>query len=501
MSSKSAPSPKAKASTVDGRPWSLATRLTLWFFLSSFALVLAATGYLYWALARNLDREDDHFLTDRARGVLALLRERPTDQEAIRKQIAWAGAALTESTIYLRVLKDDGQVVAETPGMADRLPSSVFAPAQADLGDALSGTNHRSGSGRWFRVLAVQTPIDAARGEPLVVQVAMDRSHEEELLEDYRRNLWIVLGVALILCSVGGFEMIRRGIRPVKNIAATAARIRSSTLNERITRAGLPAELRTLADTFNDMLDRLESSFDRLSRFSADIAHELRTPLNNLRGEAEVALSRPRSFEEYRDVIGSALEEYGRLARLIDSLLFLARAENPATQIARDLVDVGTELERLREYYEATAAEAQVRLAVACPASITAKLDRTLLQRAVGNLVENALAHTPPHGAVTLTALSQDGWLSVELSDTGHGIDPGHLPHLFERFYRADRARKSRKGGSVGLGLAIVKSIAELHGGTVGITSKVGQGTQVVLRLPLVSPCPADNGSPASSER
>ena len=144
-------------------------------------------------------------------------------------------------------------------------------------------------------------------------------------------------------------DTFRKAIRPVQDIAVTASRIRSSTLDERIAVDGLPAELRILADAFNEMLDRLESSFDRLSQFSADIAHELRTPLNNLRGEAEVALTRPRNLDEYRDVIGSSLEEFGRLSRMIDSLLFLARAENPATQINREPVDVGIELERLRE--------------------------------------------------------------------------------------------------------------------------------------------------------
>ena len=484
MSSKNAPNPEIPVPAPKKHPWSLSARLTLWFFVTSFSLILVATGYLYLALAKNLDREDDHFLTDRARGVLALLRERPTDQEAIQKQVVLAGAAHPESVIYLRVLQEEGQMVAETLGMGQVLPSSVFSQTHADTSVEFSGHNHRSVNGRWFRVVAVRAANDRPGVSTLIVQAAMDRSHEEELLEDYRRNLWIVLGVALIVCSLGGYFLVRKAVRPVQNIAATARRIRSSTLNERITADGLPAELRILADTFNEMLDRLESSFDRLSQFSADIAHELRTPLNNLRGEAEVALTRPRTLDEYRDVIGSSLEEFGKLSRMIDSLLFLARAENPATQINREPVDVGIELERLREYYEATAAEAKIELTVACPSNVVAQLDKSLLQRAVGNLVENAMAYTPPQGVVSLTASLLDDCLIIGVADTGHGIDPKHLPHLFDRFYRADRARKSRKTGNVGLGLAIVKGIAELHGGKVEITSRVDGGTTVVLRLP-----------------
>ena len=247
--------------------------------------------------------------------------------------------------------------------------------------------------------------------------------------------------------------------------------------------AGLPAELLALADTFNEMLDRLEESFGRLARFSTDIAHELRTPVNNLRGEVEVALGKPRGPEEYRDVLGSCLEECGRLARLIDSLLFLARAESPQAPVAREPLDVGRELATIRAFYEAAAAEAGVTLAVAAPDGVVAALDRTLFQRAVGNLVANALAHTPAGGSVTLRAAADGDRLRVEVADTGSGIAPEHLPHVFDRFYRADPARATADG-RVGLGLAIVKSIAELHGGTAAVVSTPGQGTRVTLRFP-----------------
>lgn len=311
----------------------------------------------------------------------------------------------------------------------------------------------------------------------------MDRTHEDELLEDYRRNLWIVLGVCLVGCSLGSYLLVRRAIRPIANIAETATHIHSTTLGERIDLAGLPAELLALAGAFNEMLDRLKISFERLAQFSADIAHELRTPLYILRGEAEVAASQARTPEEYREVIDSALEEYEKLSRLIDNLLFLARAENPATQIARQPIDVSAELERLRDYYETSAAEAQVRLSVAAPPKVVASVDAKLLQLALGNLVENALAHTPPGGDIKMSLAEADGWLTIEVADTGAGIEARHLPHLFDRFYRVDAARHSSKAGNVGLGLAIVKSIATLHNGTVSITSQPGMGTKMTLRL------------------
>jgi two-component system heavy metal sensor histidine kinase CusS len=274
------------------------------------------------------------------------------------------------------------------------------------------------------------------------------------------------------------------GIQPIEAVTKAASRIRSTTLHERLTTDGLPTELRVLASTFNEMLERLEESFTRLSQFSADIAHELRTPVNNLRGEVEVALTRPRSVEEYREVFGSCLEEFGRLSQLIESLLFLARAENAQTSMPRESIDVRGELTKVHEFYEAAAAEAGITFSMAAPEQVTACLNRTLFQRAVGNLVANALAHTPSGGTVNLLAAREGDTIRVEVSDSGQGIPPEDLARVFDRFYRVDRSRSSTSGG-FGLGLAIVKGIALLHGGTAEISSQVGRGTRVVLVFPL----------------
>jgi two-component system heavy metal sensor histidine kinase CusS len=476
MSSKSGPEPRAAP-----RAWSLAARLTVWYTASAFALVLGATGFLYWVLATNLDREDDESLADEVRVLGTALRDRPDDPAALRQEAERASATRPSAPLYVRVLNAEGRPVAETPGMADVLPPAVFPPpGGADTEPAGADVRGPHGS---FRVLA-------ARAGATTFQVGMDRTREDELLTGYRRSLWLVLALALGACAVLGYQIARRGLRPLREVAATARRIRSTTLaEERLAPAGLPAELATLAVTFNAMLDRLEESFARLARFSADIAHELRTPVNNLRGEVEVALGRPRSPEEYRELLGSCLEECGRLARLIDSLLFIARAEDPRTQVERERLDVGRELDAVREFYEVAAAEAGVALTAAAPPALMADLNRPLLQRAVGNLVANALAHTRPGGRVALSAAPDGGGLNIEVADTGCGIDAAHLPHLFDRFYRADPARSSA-GGGVGLGLAIVKTIAELHGGSVALTSEVGRGTRVSLRFPAPQPYP-----------
>ena len=232
------------------------------------------------------------------------------------------------------------------------------------------------------------------------------------------------------------------------------------------------------------MLERLEQSFTRISRFSADIAHELRTPLNNLLGEIEVALSRSRAAEDYRDTLVSSVEECGRLARLIDNLLFLARAEAPKAVMTREALDLAAELATMCNFYEAAANEVGVRLIVAEHGRAVAEVNRLLFQRAMNNLVTNALAHTPTGGSVTLAASGDATRTVVEVVDTGCGIPATDLPHVFDRFYRVDQARQSGEGAHVGLGLSLVKSIVELHGGTVHISSELGRGTKVTLRFP-----------------
>jgi two-component system heavy metal sensor histidine kinase CusS len=275
-------------------------------------------------------------------------------------------------------------------------------------------------------------------------------------------------------------------------MAATARRISSTHLGERIRTEGYPFELASLAGTFNEMLDRLEDSFDRISRFSADIAHDLRTPVNNIRGEAEVALARARTIDEYRDALESSLEEAVRLSDLIANLLFLARAESPLAHLRRERVDVTELLDGVQEYYEASAADGGISLSTTFgDEPVIAELDRTLMQRAVGNLVSNAVAHTLSGGSVVMAASSESSVVRIEVTDTGIGIPSEALPRVFDRFFRVDPSRSQASGGT-GLGLAIVQGIMLLHGGKVDIVSQPGKGTRVILSLPASAPAMAN---------
>jgi len=463
-----------------GAGWrgSLAARMTLWYALSAFSLVLAASLFLYGALSHSLEHKDDLQLSQKLEILTAYMKKNPGDQEDLQKFVGVLPFWYRTVSFCTRILDGD-RVLTETPGMSQTLPVDLFK--QESLNNP-SSTVH-SQEGEPFRVFVAQVPWEGFIHPTVTVQMAMDIGSDEIILGKFRKKILKVMGFSFVACALAGYWIARRGIRPVRKMADTAAQINSSTLYERLDRSGLPSELSDLAATFNDMLDRLEDSFARLSRFSSDIAHELRTPIQNLRGEAEVALSKERKPEEYRDLLGSFLEEYQRLSNLIDRLLFLARADNPQTQIQREELDLKKELGLLLDYYGPSAGESGIALQVQAQEGLRANLDRSLFQRAVGNLVENALKHTAAGGSILLRTFNGDGQVHVEVADTGSGIPADQIPRVFDRFYRVDPSRTPSSGGA-GLGLSIVKSIMDLHSGSVEIQSHVGKGTEVRLLFP-----------------
>lgn len=466
------------------RRWwgTLAFRLTAGYAISGLLTVFFATASLYVVLVTELDRSTDLFLADKVNVLRTMLRERPDDLDGLREEVELESAARRYEQFYIRLLDRRGNELMATPRMAEQLDLTQFiaqTQSRPDRAIALMGKQGKS-----FRVTSAMLPVGSPPTVTDIIQIAVDVSQKEELLARYRRWFGAIMLGSFVIFPVAGYQIARRGIRPVEEMATTARHISSSNLRERILPEGYPVELASLADTFNQMLDRLEESFERISRFSADIAHDLRTPVNNIRGEAEVALARARTVDEYRDALGSCLEEAVRLSDLIGDLLFLARAESPLTHLRRATVDVGELLGSVREYYEASAAEGGISLMTAVSTGpVIGNLDRPLIQRAVGNLIANALAHTPPGGTVVLETNTEHSTIRIEVSDTGDGIPSEALPRVFDRFYRVDTSRSQTSGGT-GLGLAIVQSIMVLHGGHAEIASELGQGTRVTLHLP-----------------
>ncbi len=460
----------------------LAFRLTAWYVLAGLALVILTTTSLYFLLVTELQKSTDLFLADKVHVLRTMLRERPDDWDGLQEEIELESAARRYQQFYIRLLDERNAPLLTTPGMAEQLDLLQLTAQSQGRPEHPASMNGKNG--RLFFVMSAPAAVgDSAKTDTM--QIAIDVSQQEALLARYRQRFWFILLGTLALFPLVGYQIARRGIRPVREVATIARHISSTNLHERIQPEGYPSELASLAGTFNKMLDGLEESFERISRFSADIAHDLRTPVNNIRGEAEVALARARTVDEYREVLGSCLEEAVRLSDLIGDLLFLARAESPLAHLHRESIDVGELLSGIREYYEAPAADRGVSLSTVVPNEpVFAQLDRSLLQRAVGNLVSNALAHTPPGKSVVLGASVETASVRIEVSDAGVGIPAEALPRVFDRFFRVDESRSQASGGT-GLGLAIVQSIMLLHGGNVEIASKVGQGTQVTLRMPL----------------
>lgn len=462
----------------------LAFRLSAAYSLAGLLLVVLATASLYVVLRTELDRSNELFLADKLNVLRTMLRDRPDDEDALREEIELESQARRYQQFYIRLVDEHGVPLMTTPDMANKL--DIAEVPWLSRGEYQRSTTMAGRQGQQFRVTSAIVAVHMPATHNDIVQVAIDASQEEELLARYRRWFWGILLATSFIFPLVGYQIARHGIRPVEDMAATARRITSTNLRERIEPKGYPSELATLAGTFNEMLQRLEESFERISRFTADIAHDLRTPVNNIRGEVEVALARPRTADEYRDVLESSLEESIRLSELIGDLLFLARADKPLTELHCQRVDIGELLTTVRDYYEASATDAGISLVLECKAKApSAELDRSLMLRAVSNLLSNAIAHTPPGGTVTLASVDKGDSLRIEVSDTGVGIPGEALPRVFDRFFRVDQSRSKTSSGGTGLGLAIVQSILTLHGGSAEITSQFGHGTRVSLQLPV----------------
>lgn len=461
----------------------MSLRMAAWYAGTSFVLILLATSMLYWSFDARISSQEDRSLSALAQALRPLIGgTKPVLSQLIANAL---GEKPNRSGVRLRVIGSRGRIILQSPGMDLPLPQPADIVQDKQVADRRGTLQPRfrtiESNGETFRTLTEPLP----GGQRLQIAVASTASRA--LLLRYRESITFILAVSIILSAVLGYVIAQSGMRPIEQIAATAERIRSSTLHERLDFDGLPAELAALANTFNLMLDRLEYAFLQLSQFSADLAHELRTPVGNLRGEIEVALSRPRSDENYREILGSALEECTRITRIIQSLLFLARAEMADEPPALETMTLAHEIATVIEFYQPMAAEVHLVLVDDVAPGIIIRFDRILLQQALGNLISNAITHTGADGRIVVKALQRAEQVIIHVEDTGRGIAPEHLPHVFARFYRADRAR-SHGGGHLGLGLAMVRAIMDLHGGHVTIESWPHRGTTVTLHIPSFVP-------------
>jgi two-component system heavy metal sensor histidine kinase CusS len=467
------------------RSRSLTATLALAFAGTTLAVFALVGSYVYVALAHEVRTQDDQDIVLAARHMRRLTLELANVRDLTQHQERLESQVLGNEALSVEVTDSSGQVLLE-----HNLPSAalniVWPPATLDASakiTAASITALTAGDGTPFRRIATEAKL--ADGSTVNIVVMRDVADRWLLLKKYRDRLLLASGTGALLAFLMSFLLIRQSLKPLRDIARSAAGFTTDNLSARIAVRKVPRELETLVASLNVMFSGFEHGFNRLSRFTADLAHDMRTPLANLRGSTEVALARPRSSEEYQTLLASNLEECDRLSRMIENVLFLARAEHP--HFSRHLLefDVDEELLRIADYFEGIAEDAGVRIRVTGHARLKADLE--LFRRAVSNLLANAVRFTPRDAGIMLSVAERDGAVRVEVMNEGVPLDASLLERVFDRFYRADPSRTNgaSASGSTGLGLAIVRTIMELHGGKVH-AEREPQGTRFVLTFPLI---------------
>ncbi len=307
----------------------------------------------------------------------------------------------------------------------------------------------------------------------LSVHAAFDPVHHTHFMAQFQRVLWAYVALATLASGLLGWWAARNGLSPLRTMKARAQAVSAHRLDERMPVDAVPVELADLAQSLNEMLVRLQADFERLSAFSSDLAHELRTPISNLLTETQVTLSHKRTVNEYHNALASNSEELQRLARMVSDMLFLAKTENGLALPNPEQIALHAEVAALTDFYDALAADKQLRWSVSGAAQVQG--DRLMVRRALSNLLSNAIRHSPPGGCVAIHLHSSQGSTTVSVANEGPDIDADVLPRLFDRFYRADAARRHPASDGAGLGLAITRAIMLAHGG--GVSAESANGT------------------------
>jgi heavy metal sensor kinase len=464
---------------------SIRARLTLWYtlLLTLTFLLLGSTGYalLGYSLARDTDTA--------LQGVARVLAEKasasggpflPSEIDEIFRRFF----GFSPMDRYFERLDPPGKVPRQDlPRRSPKIPLSPQALKNAAKGiptfETVPGLEK-------YPVRVLTWPIERGGRVVNLFQVGMS---QESLYLAQRRFILVmasVFPIGLLLAGGGGWLLARRALRPVDQMVDTTRRISAEHLARRLETTGANDELDRLARTLNEMLERLDGAFNDMRRFSADASHELQTPLTILKGEIEVALRTARTAEEYQRILQSALEEINRIARLVEGLLLLARADAGVLRMDSRPVDLEQLLEGVYRQISILAEPRSVRLRIASVQPLTVQGDPDLLRRLLLNLVDNGMKYTPPGGEVALSLESDGARALLRVTDTGIGLSPEEQTQIFKRFYRSAEARSGGEGGA-GLGLCIARSIAEAHGGKIEVESTPGRGSTFTVLLPLLA--------------
>lgn len=454
---------------------SLTARLSLLFMLAVTA-VLVMAGLSFNHLSQHhflqLDRQTLAEKLSATRNILGQLDDLQ-QFDRLRPQLRTLLGAHRDITAL--ILDAAGQPLFAEPG-----PLPVPAALANSTSTEVWQWQHHD---HYFRGLsaAVTVPANSA---PLRVILLLDSTPHMHFFSAVQRWFWMALVLSALFSAGLGWLVARRGLLPLRQVTAVAASISAASLQERIPLAAVPLELQQLAASFNAMLARLDDAFMRLSNFSADIAHELRTPLSNLMTQTEVVLAQPRDSEAYQETLYANLDDCKRMARMIDDMLFLAKADNGLIVPEQQPVALDVEVEKLFEYYRLLADERGISLQLHGHAVVRG--DVLMLHRALSNLLSNALRYTPAGASIQVELEQNANGSALRLSNPGPTIAGEHLERLFDRFYRADPARREGSPHNAGLGLAITRSIIHAHQGQIHCTSVAGK-TTFCVQFPAVA--------------
>ncbi len=460
---------------------SIRWKLTLWFALI-MCVILVFTGIVLETLL-ELNLYDQ--VNDNLRAYLARVNETlepdeipdPLDYDVVYSKLPAVNEFASPST-YIQLLDEDGNMVVKSDNLGEQeLPVNPSLIEEGFAGNILIGTVVASDNAR-VRILVSPLHI---RDHTLLLEVGQSLENVDSILSQLKWAIRVGVLLAIILAVVSGGILVRRALAPVKRITATARSIEeSSDLSRRVNYKGTPDEIGQLAKTFDHMIERLDDAFQSQKAFIADASHELRGPLTVFKGNLDL-LKRNLSEEDRQEALRDMGAQTERMAKIVEDLLFLAEIES-GREGQQEIVSLKEILEEGLNRGQQLAGNRKIT--IGREEDLTVKGDAHRLRQLFANLINNAIRYTPEEGNITLSLYREGDYACLEVSDTGIGIEPEHLEHIFDRFYRTDKARSRAKGG-VGLGLAIVKGIAEQHRGKVTVTSKPGKGSTFTAWLKL----------------
>jgi heavy metal sensor kinase len=466
------------------------TRLTAWYlFLLGIVLVVFSVG-ITLLLERSLEDGLDDNVQERTVSLVAVLETEDGEPRFPDAVVAAATFDEFDDDSDDPIVAQDEEPFARTYDVDGNLASNAGAnpvlPQPNDMiATAIDGHSSMATIGQGedsFRVLVRPVLVDGAVIG--AIEVGLPREDLVETVDGLISIIIFAIPLTLIAATAGGWLLARRALQPVDLMTSLAREISAEDLSRRLDMKLPDDEFGRLARTLDNMIARLDIAFQRQRQFTADASHELRTPLTAMKGHLDVTRERPRSVEEYQDALDRIDREVDRMTKLVQRLLVLARADSGQIPVEFEFISASQLVEAATEQHALQASQQGVNLTTTPGPDVTLSVDQSLMLQLLMNLIDNALRHTSPGDSVDVRWSRSGNQIAIEVEDTGTGIDEDDLPHIFERFYRADRAR-SRREGSAGLGLAISRWIAQAHGGSISVQSEPGRGSCFTVHLPV----------------